>query len=151
MRTAQKIASILRREACAMPETTFMYPDEVILLPSTKSHVIDIVRASVAQRMNGTSYRGESLELTAQHVDIILRAYDPKDVNLSSLFLVRITGYDYPERMNSILDRLTGIAADIECLVTAQIKVATPPEAWQKLVSVTFLPYQSGCWASSAS
>ena len=142
-----------------MPEASILHPARTFQRAEPKAIFIRSVATIVAHHMDGHDYGGELLYLSPDHVDVILTSYEQDDVRLGSTFVVRITGYDYPQRMLVIRDILTAISADIEktltdlhSLVSLVRNDSMAPRigiAGQKLVTVTFVPIGEGCWASS--
>ncbi|MDN5274613.1 MAG: hypothetical protein JWP06_514 [Candidatus Saccharibacteria bacterium] len=112
------------------------------------------IQTAVALHMEGLNYEGQHTDLIPDDVDVMLRSYEAEDVIAGAMFLVEIMGYDYPDRMVSIEVRLRKIARDIHEVVGVFVDPSLvdyegeDDEDRLDLVSITFLPYQRGCWTS---
>lgn len=147
----------ISRSEVVMAEAYLLYPQGTIWRTSTKQVIMDALRECISEHMNGTDYEGFGLGLTPQRVEVLLQAYSRDDAGLGSLFVLRISGHDYPRRMANIRGKLTNILEDFERLLRTHPLDMNPSDykALQKatgggLATVTYLPYPSGCRVSSA-
>lgn len=147
---------ILPERWMAMPEATLLYPLGRNWTQARKRRLIERIKRFVAENMSALDYTGTSFVLTADHVDVILTGYEQEDVSLGARYVLHLTGYDYPDRMETIEERLTAIAVETELEIghilgpdrmDGELHLVRSLD--QAFVSATFLPYRTGCYASS--
>lgn len=114
----------------AFDEGTFRDMSKVVDPRANFRHYLEEV---VSEELSGTGYEGEPIQLTPISIDVLLIPYEQGDSNLNGKILIEIMGYDYPERMGTIRERLSKIKE--------RIKRGVEQEC-----SISFISLRDGCW-----
>lgn len=141
-----------------MPEVIARHPADAFQHPDAKAEFKRYLAKIVAQTMYSADYEGDYHGLSPNDIDVILVSYEPEDVTLGSVFVLTITGYDYPGRMKNMAYRLAVICNELAIHVAlmntqAAAKSDAVPVRFEKgerkLFAATYVPIREGCWTSS--
>jgi len=108
-----------------------------------KAFPVNLAHA-VAKALKCADSNGEPSIIDYTDIDVYVMSYKSGEVSIyGPPVLITIVGYDYPERMANIKDRLTTIQKWVTGFLTnaAYFKADGAP-----LATVSFIPIPEGCW-----
>lgn len=133
-----------------MPDLKMRYPSTIFVEDGVTNEdiilgFIEHVTRFVATLLDCNDYNSAPLELKPEQIDVHLMPYQGEYTRLlGAPILVEITGYDYPERMMNINDRVI----QIRDVMSAAIRgYGDYYREGGGEVAVTFIPIPRGCWA----
>lgn len=124
-----------------MSDVKLYVPQDMLAGGPFISNFVDTVAFAVARHMDGNDYDGNPLNMTPGDVDVMPFPY-PHQGKTNAVILIEVAGYDYPDRMASIGQRLEAIVQDL-------IEFVSTPPVGKKKISITFIDLQDRCWYGS--
>ena len=124
-----------------MPEAEVRFPRSLFNSESERGLFIEEIRVAVAGALSSRDYNGTMVELKPDEVDVILSPYENAAVRAGAIMMVALKGFDYPDRMQNIGDRLKSVAEALTHRVVVRMSVGD-----KQPVSVCFIAIQDGCW-----
>lgn len=116
-----------------MPDLKIHHSGELFVDAGDKTSFMNDAAAVVAHALDCSNYDGEGIGLLPEHIDVFLVPHRSDDVTIGAHLVVEIIGYDYPDRMHNIRERLTTIKQGIRDITGLG-------------VSVSFIAIGEGCW-----
>jgi hypothetical protein len=128
-----------------MPDVKFRVPSGLSLARTSWQHYVLEIQEVVARNLSCRDYLGSESPIDPDGIDVFTTPYDEDSARLGAVFFLEITGYDYPDRMATIQDRLQAICSALSISLPRLVK----PGEGIKIVSAMYYPIPEGCWASS--
>lgn len=133
-----------------MPHVEVLLPSWLLNGADSKRTFKRNVRSIVAEALDCTRDNGAPMGLRPEQIDVILQCYQPEDVELTALIVVRVEGFPEDDRMKSIQERLNGIGIKIgrlfpeSRLLDSQMR----QQGVRDLIEVKFFTITSKCWVA---
>lgn len=124
-----------------MPDVKVRFPIALMNYEKTRIRFADDAASIIARELECNDYDGKPVGLEPDHIDVHLQAYKHKSCDVrfkGAKMLIEITGYDYPERMSNIKQRLTSIKERLALLNGISDF---------DYIAITYIPIPDGCWA----
>lgn len=124
-----------------MPDVQIRYPSALITSTEIYTQFKNNVAEAVADVLECNSYDGTPVDLEPNHIDVHMIDYDYQGFQVrfkNAKLLVQIIGYDYPDRMRNIAERLMEIKRYIALLLGISDL---------DYIAITYIPIPEGCWA----
>lgn len=126
-----------------MPDIKVFYPEGMLDAAGAKQDFKEDAAAVASIALDCNDYNGNPIDLEFDAIDVLLVAYAPEDNLNGAPVRVEVAGYDYPDRMDNIQERLVHIKTSLCRKVQHCLELDEKVTA----VTVSFIRISDGCWA----